>query len=250
MRGPHNIIRLIRTGATFERTGAMNLVLDAFETPKPLRILAHTLGWPFKWLGYRGDPAMPPATRALTALGPAYIKFGQVLSTRPDVVGSELAQQLRVLQDQLPPFSRAEAMAEVEANRADGIDAVAIVTPNHMHAAPCIAFLKRGIHVICDKPLAATMEQAKSIARAAQESSAQFFLTHNYTGYPMIRQAQAMVAAGELGDLRVVQVECSTAHLVVFNLFALVRLCRSRPGGSGKPACEYESNRCMQCAPM
>lgn len=50
--------------------------------------------------------------------------------------------------------------------------------------------------------------------------------------------------------LRVVQVECSTAHLVVFNLFALVRLCRSRPGGSGKPACEYESNRCMQCAPM
>ena len=114
MRGPHNIIRLIRTGATFERTGAMNLVLDAFETPKPLRILAHTLGWPFKWLGYKGDTSMPPATRALTALGPAYIKFGQVLSTRPDVVGSELAQQLRVLQDQLPPFSRAEAMAEVE----------------------------------------------------------------------------------------------------------------------------------------
>ncbi|MEP1329214.1 2-polyprenylphenol 6-hydroxylase [Pseudophaeobacter sp.] len=114
MRGPHNIIRLIRTGATFERTGAMNLVLDAFEAPKPLRILAHTMGWPFKWLGYKGDPAMPPATRALTALGPAYIKFGQVLSTRPDVVGEELAQQLRVLQDQLPPFSRAEAMLQVE----------------------------------------------------------------------------------------------------------------------------------------
>lgn len=113
MRGPHNIIRLIRTGATFERTGAMNLVLDAFEAPKPLRILAHTLGWPFKWLGYKGDPSMPPATRALTALGPAYIKFGQVLSTRPDVVGDDLAQQLRVLQDQLPPFSKAEAMAEV-----------------------------------------------------------------------------------------------------------------------------------------
>ena len=114
MRGPHNIVRLIRTGATFERTGAMQVVLDAFEAPKPLRILARTLGWPFKWLGYKGDPSMPPATRALTALGPAYIKFGQVLSTRPDVVGQDMAQQLRVLQDQLPPFSRDEAIAQVE----------------------------------------------------------------------------------------------------------------------------------------
>ncbi|THH35359.1 2-polyprenylphenol 6-hydroxylase [Aliishimia ponticola] len=114
MRGPHNILRLIRTGATLERTGAMNVVLDAFDAPKSLRFVARTLGWPFKWLGYKGDPSMPPATRALTALGPAYIKFGQVLSTRPDVVGDELALQLRVLQDKLPPFSVEEAKAEVE----------------------------------------------------------------------------------------------------------------------------------------
>ncbi|WP_425044352.1 2-polyprenylphenol 6-hydroxylase [Primorskyibacter sp. S87] len=114
MRGPHNIIRLIRTGATLERTGAMNVVLDAFEAPPALRFLAHALGKPFQWLGYKGDPDMPPATRALTALGPAYIKFGQVLSTRPDVVGDDLAVQLRVLQDKLPPFSRDLAMAEVE----------------------------------------------------------------------------------------------------------------------------------------
>ncbi|KUJ84066.1 2-octaprenylphenol hydroxylase [Ruegeria marisrubri] len=114
MRGPHNIIRLIRTGATLERTGAMNVVLDAFEAPRAIRFLAHALGKPFQWLGYKGDPDMPPATRALTALGPAYIKFGQVLSTRPDVVGVELADQLRVLQDKLPPFSREEAMKEVE----------------------------------------------------------------------------------------------------------------------------------------
>jgi len=114
VRGPHNIWRLIRTGATLERTGAMGVVLDAFEAPRALRLLAHTLGKPFMWLGYKGDPAMPPATRALTALGPAYIKFGQVLSTRPDVVGGELAQQLRVLQDKLPPFPREAAMAEVQ----------------------------------------------------------------------------------------------------------------------------------------
>ncbi len=114
MRGPHNIWRLIRTGATLERTGAMGVVLDAFDAPPSLRFVARALGWPFKWLGDKGDPSMPPATRALTALGPAYIKFGQVLSTRPDVVGDELAKQLRVLQDKLPPFSIEEAKAEVE----------------------------------------------------------------------------------------------------------------------------------------
>ena len=115
MRGPHNIWRLIRTGATFERTGAMGAVLDAMEAPRPLRVAARVLGWPFKWLGYPGDPAMPPITRALTALGPAYIKFGQVLSTRPDVVGQELADQLRVLQDRLPPFTVEDAKATIRA---------------------------------------------------------------------------------------------------------------------------------------
>lgn len=109
MRGPHNIWRLIRTGATFERTGAMKVALEAMEAPPRLRVLARVLGWPFKWLGYAGDPALPPVTRALTALGPAYIKFGQVLSTRPDVVGEELSDQLRVLQDKLPPFPTAVA---------------------------------------------------------------------------------------------------------------------------------------------
>ncbi|MEL6562951.1 MAG: 2-polyprenylphenol 6-hydroxylase [Pseudomonadota bacterium] len=122
MRGPHNIFRLIRTGATFERTGAMNLILDAFDAPKPLRFVAKVLAKPFAWLGERGDPNMPPATRALQALGPAYIKFGQVLSTRPDVVGPEVAAQLRVLQDRLPPFSIEEAKAEVEKELGAPID--------------------------------------------------------------------------------------------------------------------------------
>ncbi|MDO6591420.1 2-polyprenylphenol 6-hydroxylase [Loktanella sp. D2R18] len=114
MRGPHNIIRLIRTGATFERTGAMKVVLDALDAGPVLRIALRALVWPVQWLGYEGDKSMPPATRALTALGPAYIKFGQVLSTRPDVVGDDMAQQLRVLQDQLPPFSMAAAKAAIQ----------------------------------------------------------------------------------------------------------------------------------------
>ena len=115
MRGPHNTFRLIRTGATLERTGAMGVVLDAFDAPRPLRVVARVLGWPFRWLGIKGDPALPPVTRALTALGPAYIKFGQILSTRPDVVGDELAMQLRVLQDKLPPFPVTEARRVVAA---------------------------------------------------------------------------------------------------------------------------------------
>jgi len=100
-----------------------------------------------------------------------------------------------------------EAMARREARLKDGIEAVAIVTPNHMHAPAAKAFLRRGIHVICDKPLTATLPEAKRLARAAEEADALFVLTHNYTGYPMVRQARAMVAEGTLGPVRVVQVE-------------------------------------------
>ena len=98
-------------------------------------------------------------------------------------------------------------MATKEARRKDGIEAVAIVTPNHMHAPVALQFLKRGIHVICDKPLTHTLAEAKKLAKAADTSDVIFALTHNYTGYPMIRQAKAMVEAGDLGEIRLVQVE-------------------------------------------
>ena len=100
-----------------------------------------------------------------------------------------------------------EEMARTEARRKDAIDAVAIVTPNHVHAGPAIAFLKRGIHVICDKPLTATLPEARRLVAAAEASKALFVLTHNYTGYPMVRQAREMIAAGEIGELRLVHVE-------------------------------------------
>ena len=115
MRGPHNIWRLVRTGATFERTGAMAIALEGFGAPPGLRFAARLIGWPFKWLGLRGDPSLPPVTRALTALGPVYIKFGQTLATRPDIVGDEMAEQLKYLQDRLPPFPLDQALAMVEA---------------------------------------------------------------------------------------------------------------------------------------
>ncbi len=99
------------------------------------------------------------------------------------------------------------AMAKREARLKDGIEAVAIVTPNHMHLPAAREFLKRGIHVICDKPLAGTLTDARRLAAAAEKSGALFVLTHNYTGYPLIRQAREMIAQGALGRLRLVQVE-------------------------------------------
>ncbi|MFT5065339.1 MAG: putative dehydrogenase [Reinekea sp.] len=100
-----------------------------------------------------------------------------------------------------------KAMAIREARLKDGIEAVAIVTPNHVHYAAAREFLKRGIHVICDKPLTATLPEARKLVKAVEDSSALFVLTHNYTGYPLIRQAREMITAGKLGKIRVVNVE-------------------------------------------
>ena len=99
-------------------------------------------------------------------------------------------------------------MAKVESARADGIEAVSIVTPNHLHVPVAKAFIAAGIHVICDKPLGISLKEAKSLeALLGQRKDVVFAFTHNYSAYPMIRQAKAMVAAGELGDIRVVQAE-------------------------------------------
>ncbi len=122
MRGAHNIFRLIRTGATFERTGAMRVVLGTLDLHPNLRILARAIGLPFSLFGLRGDRNLAPVPRALTALGPAYIKFGQLLSTRPDVVGNQLSSELRVLLDKLPPFATDEARRMVESELGIKVD--------------------------------------------------------------------------------------------------------------------------------
>ncbi|SHJ06305.1 Gfo/Idh/MocA family protein [Wenxinia saemankumensis] len=118
---------------------------------------------------------------------------------------SASAEELGIAPDR--SYASFEEMAKAEAAREDGIEAVSIVTPNHMHAAPAIAFLEAGIHVICDKPLAATPEDARRIEEAVKASKARFFLTHNYTGYPLIRQARQMVANGDLGEIRLINAE-------------------------------------------
>ena len=98
-------------------------------------------------------------------------------------------------------------MAAAEARRPDGIEVVSIVTPNDSHHAIARAFLDRGIDVICDKPMTTTVEHALDLVQAVRRTGLIFGLTHNYTGYPMVRQAREMVVAGELGPLRVVQAE-------------------------------------------
>src|SRR5882724_10359997 len=98
-------------------------------------------------------------------------------------------------------------MASAEAARKDRIDVVSIVTPNHLHYSVAKAFLQAGIHVICDKPLTTTLEDALDLAQTVRRTGLLFAVTHNYTGHPLVRQARQMVADGELGPIRVVQVE-------------------------------------------
>jgi len=98
-------------------------------------------------------------------------------------------------------------MLDAEAARKDGIDAVAIMTPNDSHFEYSLAALERGFDVICDKPMTNTLEEAEALHKKVQETELVFCLTHNYTGYPMARQAKAMVMDGQLGAIRLVQVE-------------------------------------------
>ena len=104
-------------------------------------------------------------------------------------------------------YTSFEEMAKKEGKLKHGIEAVAIVTPNHLHCAVAKAFLEAGIHVICDKPLSSSLEDAEQIEKLVEGSGLIFAITYNYSGYPMVRHAREMVAAGKLGNIRVIQVE-------------------------------------------
>lgn len=152
-----------------------------------------------------GEGAFIGAVHRLAArMDDHYTFVAGALSSTPDKAKRSGAA-LGLAPDRI--YSDYEAMAKAEAKRPDGIEAVSIVTPNHMHAPVAKAFLKAGIHVICDKPLTTTLKEAQSLQKAAAASKRIFAVTYNYTGYPMVRHARAMVEAGELGELRVAQVE-------------------------------------------
>jgi predicted dehydrogenase len=104
-------------------------------------------------------------------------------------------------------YSSVEEMLDGESSRKDGIDLVAIMTPNDSHFEYSVAALECGFDVICDKPMTNTLEEAEALHQKVAETGLVFCLTHNYTGYPMVRQAKAMVEDGQLGTIRLVQVE-------------------------------------------
>ncbi|MEP0944218.1 MAG: Gfo/Idh/MocA family oxidoreductase [Rhizobiaceae bacterium] len=128
---------------------------------------------------------------------------GALASTPDKAVAS--GQELGLAPDRI--YSSFEDMARRESERADGIEVVSIVTPNHLHYRVAEAFLRHGISVICDKPMTTNLSDARRLKDIVERSSAAFILTHNYSGYPMVRQAREMVANGELGKIRVVQAE-------------------------------------------
>jgi len=170
--------------------------------------------------------------RIAARLDGEYELVAGALSSRPEVARRS-AESLGIEPDRV--YESFTAMVEAEAARADGIEAVAIVTPNHMHFAPAKAFLEAGIHVICDKPLTSTLEDAEALAAVRPKNGACLLLTHNYTGYPMVRVARAIVADGRLGKLRVAQVEYAQDWLTeeVSNKQADWRTDPARAGAGG-----------------
>ncbi len=153
-------------------------------------------------VGGGNDAFIGAVHRIASRIDDKYELVAGALSSTPEksVASGEALGLTRIYED-------FKTMAQREARRKDGIEAVAIVTPNHVHFHAAREFLKRGIHVICDKPLTSTLPDAKKMVKAVEDSDALFVLTHNYTGYPMVRQAREMVAGGAIGKIRVVQVE-------------------------------------------
>lgn len=146
--------------------------------------------------------------RIAARLDDDWVLVAGALSSNPERARASGAE-LRI--DPARCYSDFREMARAEAERTrhggDGIDAVAIVTPNHLHFPVACAFIEAGIHVLCDKPLTTNLADALHLQALVQRHGVRLALTHNYTGYPLIRSARALVEAGELGDVRIVQVE-------------------------------------------
>jgi predicted dehydrogenase len=152
-----------------------------------------------------GDGAFIGAVHRIAArLDDCYEVVAGALSGNPD---RALASGTALRFDPARCYTDYREMARAEAARPDGIDAVAIVTPNHLHSPVATAFLEAGIHVICDKPLGIATAEGEALAALAREKNRVFALTHTYTGYPMVRHARELVASGAIGDVRLVHVE-------------------------------------------
>ena len=154
-----------------------------------------------------GNDAFIGAVHRKAALMEGQVDFvAGALSSNP-TKAKESAKAL--LLDEKRSYGSWEEMVETEARLSaqERIDFVSVVTPNYLHFPVAKAFVEAGIHVICDKPMTFSLEEAKALVRLVEQTDVVFALTHNYTGYPMVKQARHMVATGELGDLLKVIVE-------------------------------------------
>jgi len=151
------------------------------------------------------------ATHRIAArLDDRYELVAGALSSDPDRAKAS-AHELRIPHDR--GYGSYEEMAQAEAARPDGVELVSVVTPNDSHHAICRAFLDRGFDVICDKPLTTNIQDALDLVATVRETGLIFGITYNYTGYPMVRHARTMVEQGQLGEIRVVQVEFASGWM-------------------------------------
>ncbi len=134
------------------------------------------------------------------------------LSSTPDRAIAS-GQALGLDESRNYPTWQAMLQAELRRKREDRVDFVTIVTPNHVHFEPALAFTQAGIHVVCDKPLVHTSQQALQLMNAVEAARTVFAVTYNYSGYPMVKQARDMVRSGEIGELRKVVVEYNQGWL-------------------------------------
>ena len=148
--------------------------------------------------------------RIAARLDDRYTLVAGALSSEPTRARSS-ALEIGIAADRA--YGSYSEMFDLEAKRHDRIDAVAIVTPNHVHFPVAKLALERGFHVICDKPLTTTTADASTLCDLVRQTGLIFCVTHNYTGYPLVRQARSMIAEGLLGDIRNVQVEYAQSWL-------------------------------------
>lgn len=148
--------------------------------------------------------------RMAARLDDRYELIGGVFSSDPQR-SRDSGADLRLASDRC--YATLDDMLLKERERADRVDVVAIVTPNHLHHDASKRCLEAGFHVICDKPLTTSLDHAEDLKRLVEQTKRVFAVTYNYSGYPLVRQAREMIASGELGELRVVQTEYAQGWL-------------------------------------
>lgn len=163
--------------------------------PRPIRLAM---------VGGGQDAFIGAVHRHAAALDGRYVLVAGALSSTPErsrASGAALG---------LPPersYGTWQEMLRGEQQREDGAEVISIVTPNHLHFPVALAAVQAGFHVVCDKPLVPTLEQARALEAAVRDAGTAFAVTYNYSGYPMVRQARDLVRTGRLGDVRKVIVE-------------------------------------------